>query len=149
MLERILGKKLGVKAAPATHGTGLFATRRFRAGQLIGTLTGKVIDDAAYGSNYCIDMGQTFSLEPDAPWRFVNHSCEPNAKLYVVDDDAAVPVKRRVILEALRNIQPAAEILIDYEWDADSAIPCGCGAASCRGWIVDPALLHLLKRKPR
>jgi pyridoxine/pyridoxamine 5'-phosphate oxidase len=27
---------------------------------------------------------------------------------------------------------------------ADAAIPCRCGVPGCRGWIVDPAELHLM-----
>lgn len=144
----MLKKKLGVTAGPAKHGTGLFATKRFRPGQVICEVTGKLIDDADYGSNYCIDIGGTYSMEPGEPYRYVNHCCEPNAKLFVIYKDESDPIpERKVVIEALVNIQPGAEILIDYEWAADAAIECGCGAPSCRGWIVDPAELHLLKKR--
>ena len=150
----MLGRKskstnAGVEAGPAKHGTGLFATRRFRAGQAIGEVTGKRIDDPEYGSSYCIDLGDDWSLEPGEPYRFLNHSCTPNAKLFLVFDDGDPIEKRKVVLEALRNIQPGAELTIDYEWPADSAIPCGCESSECRGWVVDPDELHLLKKKPR
>lgn len=152
MLSSLLKKNdPGVKAGPAKHGQGLFATRRFRKGQVIAEVPGRVIDDPDYTSNYCIDLGGTCSLEPDAPYRFVNHCCEPNCKLYLIyEDEKQPPAQRKVVIEALKNIQPGVELLIDYEWPADGAIPCGCGAAACRGWIVDPAELHQLTgRKPR
>ncbi|MDA0282155.1 MAG: SET domain-containing protein-lysine N-methyltransferase [Planctomycetota bacterium] len=148
----MLGRKsktLGVKAAPAKHGMGLFATRRFQAGQAIGELTGKRIDDSNYGSEYCIDLGDDWSLEPDEPYRFVNHCCTPNAKLYLIFDDDDPIDKRKVVLEATRSIQAGMEVTIDYEWPADGAIRCGCDSAECRGWVVDPAELHLLKKKAR
>ncbi len=140
-------RKPGVTSGPAKHGKGLFATRRFRAGQVVGEVTGRIIDDPDYGSNYCIDLGDQYSLEPGEPYMYVNHSCEPNAKLYLQYEDGAPADKRKVMLEALKNIQPGVEITIDYEWPADSAMRCGCDSANCRGWIVDPKELHLLQGK--
>jgi len=146
----VLKKKAPVTVGPAKHGKGVFAAKRFRAGQVIGEISGKLINDPEYGSNYCIDVGSTYSLEPGEPYRFLNHACEPNAKLFVIYRHESDPIEeRKVVVEALKNIQPGAEVLIDYEWTADAAIECGCGAPSCRGWIVDPAELHLLKKKPR
>ena len=146
-MRRILGRGPAVKVGEAKHGFGLFAAKRFRAGQTIGEVSGDRIDDAAYGSEYCIDLGDDMSLEPGEPFRFLNHSCEPNCKLFVVFDDDDAPIEdRTVVLEAIRNVQSGAELTIDYEWPADSAIPCGCGAGRCRGWIVDPKEMHLLSR---
>ena len=39
---------------------------------------------------------------------------------------------------ALRDIPVGEEITYDYAFVADVAEPCACGAASCRGLIVDP-----------
>lgn len=139
-------KTPAVKPGPAKHGMGLFAAKRFRPGQAIGEITGELLDDPNYGSNYCIDLGDDYSLEPGEPFRFLNHCCEPNSKLYLVYEDGDPIEKRKVILEALRNIQPGTELTIDYEWPADSAIKCGCEADNCRGWICDPDELHLLKK---
>jgi hypothetical protein len=36
----------------------------------------------------------------------------------------------------LRTIEPGEELTIDYAWPAEAAIPCACGAAGCRCWIV-------------
>ena len=48
-------------------------------------------------------------------------------------------------LQTIRDIEPGGEVLIDYCWPADASIRCRCGAPNCRGWIVDPDELHLLK----
>ncbi len=151
MLGRKSKKTPGLKAGPAKHGTGLFATKRFRPGQVIGEVIGTRIQDADYSSEYCIDLGDDWSLEPGEPFRFVNHCCTPNAKLYLVYEDGDLIEDRKVVIEALSNIQAGAEVTIDYEWPADGAIPCGCESPECRGWVVDPAELHLLKnrKKPR
>lgn len=149
MLAKLLKRDSGVKVGPAKHGQGLYASKRFKSGQLIGEIKGTLHKDPDYGSNYCIDLGAPYTLEPDAPFRFLNHSCEPNAKLFVIADDDTPPEDYKVVVEAIRNIQPEAEITIDYEWPADAAIECGCGAKECRGWIVTPEELHLVKKKPR
>ena len=39
---------------------------------------------------------------------------------------------------AVRDIAPGEEITYDYGFVADVAEPCSCGAATCRGLIVDP-----------
>jgi len=148
VLKSVFEKKSGVTVGPATHGQGVFAAKRFRPGQVIGEIEGILHKDPDYGSNYCINVGGNCSLEPHEPFRFLNHCCEPNAKLYIVYIHESDPIEgRKVVVEALKNIQPGSEILIDYEWAADAAIRCGCGAANCRGWVVGPAELHIVKKR--
>lgn len=133
-----MSKKQSVRVGRVTFGRGVFANRRFSKGELIGVIWGEVIDDEDYSSDYCMDLGGSLSLEPKAPFRYLNHSCEPNGQLYLVPperpDDDPVPL---MIVEALRTIQPGEEITIDYAWPADHAIPCQCQSDRCRGWIVD------------
>lgn len=125
-------------------GKGVFASRSFRKGQVIGLITGNVFSDTEYGSNYCIDLGEHRSLEPIEPFRFLNHSCEPNCQMFTVNDG-----DESLQLCALRTIRPGEQLLIDYAWPADSAIECLCGTHSCRGWIVCPTELHLVKKRRR
>ena len=129
------------KRAPAVRigrtplGRGLFARRRFRPQQVIGVVRGQVIDDPGYSSDYCIELNEGRGLEPAAPFRYLNHSCEPNCELFFWEPEEPAPLDR-LWLQALRPIEPGEELTIDYAWPADAAIPCGCGAADCRGWIV-------------
>ena len=126
-----------VRVGPSAHGQGVYALRALAADDLIGPIQGQIVDDPQYGSDYCIDLGD-YSLEPAAPFRFLNHSCQPNAALvvYEEDDEAAAPGRLSLWLEVLREIAPGQQLTIDYAWSAAAAIPCGCGAAACRGWIV-------------
>lgn len=105
-------------------------------------VTGEVIDDEHYSSSYCIDLGDTFSLEPGEPFRYLNHSCEPNCCLVYLEEDEP---PAEIWLETIRPIAAGDQLTIDYAWPANAAIPCGCGARRCRGWIVDPAELKQLK----
>lgn len=135
-----------VRVAEAAYGLGVFADETFPARSVVGWLRGRLIEDEDYASDYCIDLGNGVSLEPDAPFRFVNHSCEPNCELYIVEheDDSTGAVHSEVCLEAIEEIFPGEELTIDYGWPADCAIPCGCASPNCRGWIVASDELHLL-----
>jgi hypothetical protein len=87
-------------------------------------------------------------LEPAAPLRFLNHSCDPNCELFYWFDEDGSLQEDRLWLQTIRSINAGDELLIDYCWPADAAIPCRCGVPGCRGWIVDPEELHLLPRQP-
>jgi len=71
--------------------------------------------------------------------RFINHSCEPNCEVAIV--------RRRVFVEALRDIAAGEEIFYDYWYMTDDAYsledlcriyPCRCGAPGCRGTLARP-----------
>ena len=101
------------------------------AEETIAQVEGKRIDDPNYGSDYCVDMGGSMSLEPSPPFRYLNHSCDANCELVVFKGE-----EDSLFLVALRDIQPDDPLTIDYEWPADSPIPCGCNSSNCRGWVV-------------
>lgn len=121
-------------------GKGVFARKRYLASTVIGEIQGDVIEDPDYGSRYCMDIGGGCVLEPHAPFRYVNHSCDPNCEFDFFDLTPAgeSQTHRHVFLLALREIKPGEELTIDYNWSADTAIPCHCEAPTCRGWIVTP-----------
>jgi hypothetical protein len=91
-----------------------------------------------------MDLGGTLTLEPRAPFRYLNHSCSPNCELFMYDDAEYPQLAQRMFLQAIAHIEPGDELTIDYAWPADTAIPCDCGSPNCRGWIVDPVEMHLL-----
>lgn len=128
-----------VRIGQTRVGKGIFAQRRYPAEAVIGEILGEVIDDLHYGSDYCMNIGENRVLEPEPPYRYVNHCCEPNCEFDFFDltDPGESQTRRRVFLIALREIKPGEELTIDYNWSATSAIPCRCQAPSCRGWIVD------------
>ena len=127
-------------------GKGLFANRHFRCDQTIGEITGEIIADWDYSSRYCFDLGDIHCLEPEPPFRFVNHCCEPNCYFEAFDLSASgqTTIARRLFLIARQPIKPGEEFTIDYAWPPGLAIPCRCAAPNCRGWIVDEAERHHL-----
>jgi uncharacterized protein len=134
-----------VRVGRTAVGKGIFAQRRYPACTIIGEIEGDVIDDPDYGSDYCFNIGDGRMLEPRPPFRFVNHSCEPNCEFDWYDvAQSGAESSRHVYLLALREIKPGEELTIDYNWSAASAIPCRCQSPTCRGWIVgadEPGLI--------
>jgi hypothetical protein len=159
-LEAILDGKHGmselmelVVVAETALGRGVFARRRFSSGYVIGEIRGRVIDDPNYSSRYGMDLGGSLTLEPDPPFRFLNHSCEPNCELFQWssgddEEDEQDDWSRRMWLAATRRILAGEELTIDYGWPAEAAIPCRCNAPKCRGWVVDAAELPRVRRNP-
>ena len=114
----------------------------------VGRVTGKVIQNSDYGSEYCIDLSNGTALEPAAPFKYLNHSCEPNCELVLwrVPWDTG-EVTLEVWLHTLRRVRADEELTIDYAWPATAAIPCQCNSANCREWVVAAEELPLVKRR--
>jgi hypothetical protein len=128
-----------------THvGRGVFARQPLWAGLIIAEVEGRILDDHPEDSSYVMELPSGRLLDPAAPLRFVNHSCDPNCELFYWEEDVRTFEDDRLWLQTIRPIAAGEELSIDYAWPADAAIECRCRAADCRGWIVDPAELHLM-----
>jgi hypothetical protein len=145
MGQKLKKQTAAVRIGLTPLGRGVFARRRFRPQQVIGVIYGRVIDDPGYVSDYCMELGDGLGLEPASPFRYVNHCCQPNCEIFWWEAEVPEP-RNRLWLQALTRIEPGDELTIDYAWSAEAAIPCKCGAAGCRGWIVSPEQLPLLSQ---
>ena len=130
-----------LKTGETAYGKGVFAKRPIKKGEEVGLITGDVMDEREFESNYCMDLGYNRVLEPRNIFRRMNHSCEPNCEIVAFDD----PKDDRIIVEALKHIAVGEQLSIDYAWPADWAIPCLCGAGKCRGHIVHPKDRHAVE----
>jgi hypothetical protein len=129
-----------------THvGRGVFARRRLAADTVLGEIHGEHLDDHPEDSSYVMELPSFKLLEPAPPLRFLNHSCDPNCEIFYWEAEPGEIQEDRLWLQTIRPIEPGEELLIDYAWPADAAIPCRCGASNCRAWICDPAELHLVR----
>lgn len=128
-------------------GRGVFARRRLKADIVLGEILGEILDAHPEDSSYVMELPSCKLLEPAAPLRFLNHSCDPNCELFYWEGEPGTVQEDRLWLQTIRPIEPGEELLIDYSWPADAAIPCRCGATGCRGWICDPAEMHLVENQ--
>ena len=122
-----------------THvGKGVFSLRDYPATAIIGEITGSIIDGSASSSEYTFDYEGGMQLEPDAPFKYVNHSCDPNCEFEILDVPGlnGEPDSRRLYLIATRIIRSGEEFTISYNWPASCAIECHCNSPNCVGWIV-------------
>jgi SET domain-containing protein len=135
------------------QGRGVFATRDIAKGERIIEYVGRRIS-AAEADALCDDENMRrhhtflFSVDDDividatsdaCPAKYINHSCEPNCE--------SVVVRRRVYIDALRNIAEGDELFYDYWYvtdddytldDLQRIYPCRCKAPSCRGTLARP-----------
>lgn len=141
-------QKFVVRNSPI-EGKGAFATDRIRKGETITEYTGELISsdegDRRYsegkeatgpillfkvGKNKVIDAGINGN---DA--KYINHSCDPNAE--------SVGTTQHIYIQAIRTIYPGEEIVYDYSLtrepgDDEAEYACHCGAANCRGTMLEP-----------
>jgi SET domain-containing protein len=136
----------------AIQGTGAFAIRNIRKGTRIIEYTGQRIswrtadkryDDEKMGRHHTFLFTVDDKVVIDGAVqgndaRFINHSCDGNCE--------AVTDRRRIFIEARRNIKAGEELLYDYQYErlddhtkADERFyQCRCGAPNCRGTIIAP-----------
>src|SRR5262245_46846548 len=116
------------------YGNGVFAERQFERGDKVLSVTGKLMQKR---SIYTIQIDHNLHIEPNAPAKFLNHSCEPN--LGVKMNAEGLPE-----FYALREIDPGEHLTFDYAMtefvlaemeQRRERLICGCGASTCRGHL--------------
>jgi SET domain-containing protein len=122
-------------------GLGLFATKPIKRGDYIATYRGRRITAEesarreARGAKYMFELNSRWTIDGSPRWnlaRYINHSCEPNAK----------PVGRNggIVVVALRRIEPGEEITYDYgEEYFDLILKANCRCTACRAKRRRPA----------
>ncbi len=121
----------------AIEGKGVFSSVRIPRRTKIGEVTGDLIPlrearKRARGTcRIClIDLSDTRALDCTKGniFRFLNHSCMPNAFLRII--------RNRVEVYARRAIKTGEEITVDYgETPHGGGMRCTCGHPKCRGVI--------------
>jgi SET domain-containing protein len=117
------------------NGTGLYTKKRLRPGDRVGIIHGEIeivrkwTPSLSKISPNWIGIGRySWINTKESPFRYINHSCEPNT--YIIG-------KRTVV--ALKSIEAEDEVTMDYsftEADPGWSIPnCKCGSKECRGTI--------------
>ena len=116
-------------------GLGLFATKPIKKGAKIVRYFGPLLDskkekDDAIENKYLFELNNRWTIDGSVRKniaRYINHACKPNAESDVR------PRKRKVVIRAIKNIEPGEEINYDYGTDYFKAYlkPIGCKCAAC------------------
>ena len=102
----------------------------------------------AYQAPYVCD-----GMEVGGPTRFMNHSCEPNCRIFTVSYNHADTRIYEIAFFAIEDIQPGTELTFDYKDENDREVitdqmadeaerekgyrpaRCLCGSQNCRGYF--------------
>lgn len=150
----------------AKHGRGIYAREPIPKGVKIIEYVGKRVlakesDDigdkqlkraaeSGTGSVYLFTLNKKYDIDGNVPWntaRLINHSCDPNCEVYIVQG--------RIWVHARRAIEAGEELTYDYGFNMDSWEDhiCRCGTKKCLGYIVSAsrrgALARVLKKRSR
>jgi uncharacterized protein len=116
-------------------GLGLFATKPIKKGAKIVRYFGPLLDsrkkkDGAIENKYLFELNGRWTIDGSVREniaRYINHACKPNAESDVM------PRKRKVVIRAIKNIEPGEEINYDYGTDYFKAYlkPIGCKCDAC------------------
>ncbi len=141
------------------HGNGVFAVSSIACGEHIIQYKGKLLTQAEADELYG-DGGETghtflFTLNDDYvidanqqgnSARWINHSCTPNCRAVVEESASGDPRRDKVMIEAIRAIEPGEELTYDYGIVLD--VPhtarlkkrwaCRCGSPECTGTLLKP-----------
>jgi uncharacterized protein len=116
-------------------GLGLFATAPIKKGAKIVRYFGPLLDsrkkkDDAIENKYLFELNGRWTIDGSVRKniaRYINHACKPNAESDVN------PRKRKVVIRAIKKIEPGEEINYDYGTDYFKAYlkPIGCKCDAC------------------
>jgi hypothetical protein len=116
-------------------GLGLFATKPIKKGAKIVRYFGPLLDSRnkkhdGIENKYLFELNNRWTIDGSVRKniaRYINHACKPNA-----ESDVSAR-KRRVVIRAIKNIEPGEEINYDYGTDYFKAYlkPIGCKCDAC------------------
>ena len=130
-----ISSKKPYRVGRSRTGLGLFATKPIKKGAKIVRYFGPLLDskkkkDDAVENKYLFELNGRWTIDGSVREniaRYINHACKPNAESDVM------PRKRKVVIRAIKNIEPGDEINYDYGTDYFKAYlkPIGCKCAAC------------------
>jgi len=116
-------------------GLGLFATRKIKKGTKIIRYFGPMLDSRnkkheEIDNKYLFEINNRWTIDGSVRKniaRYINHACRPNAESDVSSR------KRKVVIRAIKTIQPGDEINYDYGTDYFKIFlkPIGCKCEHC------------------
>lgn len=134
-----MNPKLEVRESQS-GGKGVFASEKIKANELLAIFGGCVMSGSDEIGDWALQVDENIvigvppgeNIENDQA-SFFNHSCNPSAG-----------IKGQIMLVAMKNIFPGAEVTFDYAMVLHPSVgcspykmQCSCGATNCRKMITD------------
>ncbi|EKD15740.1 SET domain-containing protein [Drepanopeziza brunnea f. sp. 'multigermtubi' MB_m1] len=173
------GRKVALQIFPTSgRGWGVKSTEDIKRGQFVGEYVGEIITPAEANRRrqaatdrkkkdiylFALDKfqdresydqrlrGEPYEIDGEfksGPTRFINHSCEPNLRIFAVVTAHANKPFHQLCFFAAKDIPRETELTFDYtdgvtdaRMDVEEAIAqdkeltkCLCGTPSCRGYL--------------
>lgn len=115
------------------HGTGVFAKKDYKKGDVVYRIPMRKIKYSNYKRYAYVGNGQY--VNDEVVLNFVNHSCHPNIDLDIERPDP--------VLTAITDIKAGDEIVCNYDFTEKKGVynKCLCGRDNCKGFFgVDKSL---------
>ncbi len=140
------------------HGNGVFAAETLVTESPVIEYQGARLSHAKADSRYAgnAETGHTFLFTLNDKYvidanqdgnaaRWINHSCAPNCKAFLIEHEGRDRKQDRVVIETLRTIAPGEELSYNYAITLDERHTprlkklwaCRCGAAACTGTMLN------------
>ena len=141
------------------HGNGVFATADIPAETELVEYKGRLLTHAQADRLYdgTTDTGHTFLFTLNDRYvidanvdgnvaRWINHSCNPNCRAVIEENQEGRRSKDRVLIETLRTIRAGEELTYDYGISLGERLTprlkriwqCRCGDPDCTGTMLRP-----------
>jgi len=141
------------------HGNGVFATAPIAKGEHVIEYKGRIrtheeadeiyADDGESGHTFLFTLNDDYIIDANEKGnsaRWINHSCAPNCRALVEESESGDPRKDKVLIEAIRNINPGEELTYNYGIVLDLPYTkrlkklwqCLCGSPKCTGTLLQP-----------
>ena len=156
-----MSRRIEVRRSPI-HGNGVFAAKPLAAGTEVVEYQGQRLThakadtlhegNAETGHTFLFTLNDQYVIDANVGGnaaRWINHSCAPNCKAFLIEHEGRDRKKDRVVIETLRAIAPGEELAYNYAITLEERHTprlkklwtCRCGAESCTG--------TMLKSRPR
>lgn len=131
MPKRLASSRRRYRVGRSKAGLGLFALKPIKKGDFIAYYSGRVIttkEADELWTKYLFEINNRWTVDGSNRRnvaRYINHSCRPNAETDVK--------KHKIIITAIRSIQPGDEITYNYGRGYFNAFikPDGCRCMAC------------------
>lgn len=151
-----MSRRIQVRRSPI-HGNGVFAVAALAPETPVIEYQGKRLTharaDVVYEGN--AETGHTFLFTLNDDYvidanqggnaaRWINHSCAPNCKAFLIEHEGKDRSKDRVMIETTRAVKPGEELSYNYAITLDerhtprlkTLWACRCGAKRCTGTML-------------